>query len=512
VEWESEITVKDKRHQNHRNLTMERKFNQLLKKIKSYHPQADLSLLKKAYDFASKVHQEQKRLSGEPFFFHPLSVAEVLADWRLDTGSIVAGLLHDVVEDGGVKKEKLEKEFGQDIAQLVDGVTKIGEIKLRGAAKDFFVENLRKMIVVMAHDLRVVLIKLADRYHNLQTLHVLPVVKQKRIAHETLEVYAPLAERLGIGEMKGRLEDLAFPYAFPEEYQWVKDFAWPYYQQTEDYIQKLKKEILDVLAKKEIQAEVRGRAKHLYSLYKKLSRPEINKEISQVHDLMALRIIVKTIEDCYLVLGIIHQFYKPVPSVGVRDFIAQPKPNGYQSIHTNVFAQGKIVEIQIRTKKMQEEAENGIVAHWYYSQQKYKKVDDSQLEKGFFAPTEKMSWVKELVQWQQELVDSQEFLNSLKFDALSHRIFVFSPRGDVFDLPAEATPVDFAYLVHSELGDQCRGAKVNGRIVPLDFHLKSGQMVEILVNKNKKKPSQDWLNFVITQQARRKIAKHYRKR
>ena len=491
---------------------MERKFNQLLKKIKSYHSQADLKLLEKAYKFAFQAHQGQKRLSGEDFISHPLSVAEILADWRLDTDSLVAGLLHDVVEDGGVKKEKLEKEFGQDIAQLVDGVTKIGEIKLRGAAQDIFVENLRKMIVVMAHDLRVVLIKLADRYHNLQSLYVLPPEKQKRIAHETLEIYAPLAERLGIGEMKGRLEDLAFPYAFPEEYQWVKDLAWPYYQQAENDIQSLKKEILGILSKKGIHAEVRGRAKHLYSLYKKLSRPEIDKDITKVYDLMALRIIVKTIEECYMALGLIHQLYKPVPSIGIRDFIAQPKPNGYQSVHTNVFAQGRIVEIQIRTKKMQAEAENGIVAHWYYSQQKNKKIDDVQLQKGFFAPTEKMSWVKELVQWQQELVNSQEFLDSLKFDALSHRIFVFSPKGDVFDLPAEATPVDFAYLVHSELGDQCRGAKVDGRIVPLDFHLRSGQMVEILVDKNKKKPSHDWLNFVMTQQARRKIAKHYRKR
>ena len=491
---------------------MEEKFSQLLKKIKSYHSQPNLVLLKKAYDFASQSHQEQKRLSGESFIFHPLSVAEILADWRLDTGSIVAGLLHDVVEDGGIRKEKLEKEFGQDIAQLVDGVTKIGEIKLRGNSKDNFVENLRKMIVVMAHDLRVVLIKLADRYHNLQSLHVLPLVKQKRIAYETLEVYALLAERLGIGEMKGRLEDLAFPYAYPEEYQWVKDFAWPYYQQTENYIQDLKKEILTFLSKKGIQAEIRGRAKHLYSLYKKLLRPEIDKDINKIYDLMALRIIVKSVEECYLVLGIIHQLYKPVPSLGVRDFIAQPKPNGYQSIHTNVFAQGKIVEIQIRTKKMQEEAENGIAAHWYYSQQKNKKIEDAQIKSGFFAPTEKMPWVKELVRWQQELVDSQDFLNSLKFDALSHRIFIFSPKGDVFDLPAEATPVDFAYSVHSELGDQCCGAKVDGRIVPLSFHLKSGQMVEILVDKNKKRPSQDWLNFAVTQQARRRIAKHYRKR
>lgn len=490
---------------------MEKKFEELLEKIKNYNTTADLTLVKKAFDFAKKAHAEQKRLSGEDFLIHPLSVAEILIDWRLDTGSIVAGLLHDVIEDGGAKLEKLEKEFGQETVDLVNGVTKIGEIKLRGTSEDVFVENLRKMIVVMAHDLRVVLIKLADRYHNLQSLYVLPLEKQKRIAKETLEVYAPLAERLGMGEIKGRLEDLAFPYAFPEEYKWVEDYAFPYYRQTDEYLQKVKKEVLSTLMKKNIKAKVHGRAKHLYSLYKKLCRPEYEKDITKVYDLMALRIIVVTIEECYIALGIIHNLYKPVPSVGVRDFIAQPKPNGYQSIHTNVFAQGRIIEIQIRTKKMHEQAENGIASHWYYTKQKMKKVDDTQVEAGFFAPTQKMSWVKELVQWQQELVGSKDFLESLKFDALHHRIFIFSPKGDVFDLPADSTPVDFAYAVHSNLGDKCCGAKVDGKMVSLDFKLKSGQMVEILIDKNKKKPSIDWLEFVMTHSARNKIAKVTRK-
>jgi GTP pyrophosphokinase len=491
---------------------MEKKFEELLVKIKAYHHQADLTLINKAFVFASQAHQGQKRLSGEDFIFHPLAVASILADWRLDNGSIVAGLLHDVVEDGQISMEKLGKEFGHDITQLVDGVTKIGEIKLRGTSEDNFVENLRKMIVVMAHDLRVVLIKLADRYHNLQSLYALPQEKQKRIAQETLEIYAPLAERLGMGEIKGRLEDLAFPYASPQDYQWVEKYAWPYYQQSDDYIQSLKKEVLSALAKKNIQAEVKGRAKHLYSLFKKLSRPEFEKDITKVHDLMALRVLVKTVGECYMVLGLVHHLYKPVPSVGIRDFIAQPKPNGYQSIHTSVFAQGRIVEIQIRTKKMHELAENGVAAHWHYSEEKTRGVKDSQISSGFFAPSEKMGWVKELVSWQKELVDSKEFLNSLKFDALHHRIFVFSPKGDVFDLPADATPVDFAYAVHSGLGDQCCGAKVDGKMVPLDFKLKSGQIVEIMVDKNKKAPSADWLSFVMTHAAKSKIAKVARNR
>ncbi|MBM3205767.1 bifunctional (p)ppGpp synthetase/guanosine-3',5'-bis(diphosphate) 3'-pyrophosphohydrolase, partial [Candidatus Shapirobacteria bacterium] len=303
---------------------MKEKIDQLLEKIKKYHQTADLALVKKAFVFAQKVHQGQKRLSGEEYLEHPLSVALILADWRLDTGSLVAGLLHDVIEDGGVRKEKLVSEFGAEIADLVDGVTKIGEIKLRGKSEAVFVENLRKMIVVMAHDLRVVLIKLADRYHNLQTLFALPLEKQKRIAQETLEVYAPLAERLGMGEIKGRLEDLAFPYALLEDYQWVKDFAFPFYRQKEEYLQAVKNEVNKALLKKGIKAKIHGRAKHLYSLFRKLSRPEINKEINKVYDLMALRIIVNTIEECYIALGVIHSLYKPVPSVGVRDFIAQP--------------------------------------------------------------------------------------------------------------------------------------------------------------------------------------------
>lgn len=490
---------------------MKNGIDELIFKIKTYNPHANFGEIKKAFEFTQKAHAGQRRLSGDLVLSHLLTVAHVLADWKLDTTSIVAGLLHDVVEDGGKTLESVKKSFGEQVAVLVDGVTKIGEIKLRGAAEEEFMENLRKMLVVMARDLRVILIKLADRYHNMQTLNFLPKEKQIRIARETLEVYAPLAERLGIGEMKGKLEDLAFPYVYPEDFAWAKNYSAPYYHQAEEYVAEAGKVIFEELKKEKIKAEVHGRAKHLYSLWQKLLRGEIDKDITKIYDLMALRILVDSVRDCYAALGIVHKIWKPVPAKGVSDFIAQPKPNGYRSIHTTVFgSKGKIMEVQIRTFEMHEEAENGIAAHWHYAQLKSKKISEKKLENGVFAPDEKLSWVKQLVAWQKEIVDSQEFLEVLKFDALKHRIFVFSPNGDVFDLPTEATPVDFAYAVHTELGDKATGAKVDGKMVSLDFKLKSGQMVEILVDKNKKRPSQDWLSFVVTQTAKREIKKHFK--
>jgi len=488
------------------------RYQQLINKIKGYHPEADFKLIEKAFSLAREAHHGQKRLSGEPVINHPLAVAEVLADWRLDSVSIAAGLLHDVVEDSEISLDQLRKKFGEEIANLVDGVTKIGEIKLRTSAEENFVENLRKMLVVMARDLRVILIKLADRYHNMQTLSYLPPEKQLRIARETLEVYAPLAERLGIGEMKGELEDLAFPYCYPKEFCQVQALSAPYYDQAEEYIKKAQQLIDKELKKEGIKAEVNGRAKHLYSLWNKLSREEINQDMTKIFDLVALRILVDTIHDCYLTLGVVHRLWKPVPTKGVSDFIAQPKPNGYRSIHTTVFGpQGRIMEVQIRTFEMHEEAENGIAAHWYYGHQKKAGASDKQLEAGSFSPDEKLSWVKQLVAWQKEIVDSQEFIQTLKFDALSHRIFIFSPKGDVFDLPSGATPVDFAYAVHTELGDDCCGAKVDGKMTPLDYQLRSGQRVEIIRNKTKKGPSRDWLDFVKTRMARREIEKSLRR-
>ena len=492
---------------------METDLEKLISQIGQYYPRADVEEIRKAYEFAQNAHAGQKRFSGESVFSHLLCTARVLVEWKLDATSIIAGLLHDVVEDGGKTLNQVEKEFGSDVARLVNGVTKVGEIKLRGATDEEFVENLRKMILVMSRDLRVVMIKLADRYHNMRTLSFLPLEKQKRIAQETLEVYAPLAERLGIGEMKGKLEDLAFPYVYPEDFAWIKSFSAPFYLQTEECVEEARKVMAAQLTKERIKAEINGRAKHLYSLWRKLLRPEVEKDITKVYDLVALRIIVDSVRDCYAALGVVHKNWRPVPAKGISDFIAQPKPNGYRSIHTTVFGpKGKIIEIQIRTKQMHEEAENGIAAHWYYTQTKNAGVAGKKLSEGTFAPDEKLSWVKQLVAWQKEIVDSQEFLNALKFDALRQRIFIFSPKGDVFDFPTEATPIDFAYAVHTDLGDKAVGSRVNGRLVSLDYKLKSGEMVEILTDKNKKMPSRDWLNFVVTQTAKHEISQHFKRR
>ncbi|MGB9911367.1 MAG: RelA/SpoT family protein [Microgenomates group bacterium] len=490
---------------------MNKKFKALISIIRGYNPSANFRLIKKAFLFAQKVHHGQKRLTSEDFINHPLKVAQFLAEWKLDSVSIAAGLLHDVVEDGGVSLDTLKKEFGQEIAFLVDGVSKVGELKLRGSEEEEFVENLRKMIVVMAKDLRVVFIKMADRYHNMQTLWPLPKEKQKRIAKETLEIYAPLAERMGIGEIKGRLEDLAFPYLFPKEYRWLMKYSRPYYKRANELLLEVKKKLLKELFKEGIKAKINTRAKHFYSLYKKLLRPEINKDITKIYDLVALRILVETVEECYTALGVVHSVYKPVPFLGVSDFIAQPKPNGYRSIHTKVFGpEGRIFEVQIRTFQMHEEAEYGIASHWYYGEIKEKGAKNSKLEKGVFTPSEKLSWVKQLVAWQKEIVDSKKFLETLKFDALAHRIFVFSPKGDVFDLPAGATPIDFAYAVHTDLGNEAVGAKVNGVMVKLNHPLKSGDMVEI-IRKKGTGPSRDWLDFVVTNLAKKRIEKYFRK-
>jgi len=436
-----------------------------------------------------------------------------LADYKMDTVSIIVGLLHDTVEDGGVSLLEIEKEFGTEVMRLVDGVTKVSAIKLRGSSDEAFVENLRKMILAMAKDLRVIIVKLCDRLHNMMTLQYLSEERQKRIARETLEMYAPLAERLGMGEMKGRLEDLAFPFVYPEEYKWLSEYSKPYYKKAEEFLKKATRTIYKDLAEEGIKAKISSRPKHLYSLWCKLERPEIAGDIDKVYDLVAMRILVGTIKDCYAALGTVHSIWKPVPSIGIRDYIAQPKPNGYRSIHTNVFSlRERILEIQIRTFEMHEEAENGVAAHWFYSSAKSKGISDQKLEKGnLFAPSEKLSWVKQLVGWQKELVGSQEFVDALKFDGLAHRIFVFSPKGDVYDLPQNATPVDFAYCVHTKLGDETSGAKVNGKMVSLDHKLKSGDMVEI-IKKEGIKPTEGWLDFVVTNMAKRKIAAYFREK
>lgn len=487
-----------------------REIESLISKIQDYNSRADFELIKRAFEFAEIAHAGQKRLSGESVIIHPLAAANILADYKMDSVSIAAGLLHDTVEDANITMAELEKEFGEEVAHLVGGVTKISQIRLRGSSEEEYVENLRKMILAMAKDLRVVLVKLADRLHNMQTLKFLSSEKQFKNAKETLEVYAPLAERLGMGNMKGRLEDLAFPYVYPEDYAWLIEYSKPHFKKAEEFLEKATRIVYKKLAKEGIRAKITARPKHHYSLWRKLLRPEIDKDIAKVYDLVAMRILVDTVRDCYGALGVVHSLWKPVPAQGISDFIAQPKPNGYRSLHTKVFSLNeRILEMQIRTFEMNEEAENGIAAHWHYASVKSRGVSDRKLEKGTFAPGEKLPWVKQLVAWQKEVVDSQEFMDALKFDALAHRIFVFSPNGDAYDLPQGATPVDFAYAVHSDLGNEADGVIVNGKMVSLDYQLKSGDMVNI-IRKEGTGPSEKWLRFVVTRQARHQILKYAR--
>lgn len=493
-------------------MSLKESFEQLITEIKSYNPGANLPLIKKAWEFCKLAHTGQKRLTGDNFSSHPLEVARRLASWRLDTTTIVAALLHDTIEDGGAKREDIVSEFGEEVALLVDGVTKVTTLRLKGSREKEFTENLRKMLLVMAKDLRVILLKLADRLHNMQTLYALPPLKQKQNATETLEIYAPLAERLGMGRIKGELEDLCFPYVFPEEYKKVSQASKPFYKKAEEDIEKMRRALLKELIKENIKAEIHGRKKHLYSLFRKLQRPEIDFDFDAVHDMVALRIMVGTVAQCYTALGKVHSLYKPVPRIGISDFIAQPKPNGYRSIHTKVFGSGgRIVEVQIRTFLMHEEAEFGVAAHWVYGDLKSSGVKDKILEKQGARIPQRLLWVKQLVEWQKEISDSDEFLRAVKFDALKHRNFVFSPMGDVYDLPAGATPIDFAYAVHTNLGHSTTGAKVDGKIASLDYKLRSGQVVEIMKSKNPKGPNSDWLTFVTTTEARREINKYLRK-
>jgi GTP pyrophosphokinase len=476
---------------------LEQKFKNLEKTLKKYHPKSDLELLKLAFDFVQEAHTGQKRMSGEDYIFHPLATAQTLAELKMDQTVIIAGLLHDVPEDTNFSLEDIKKNFGEEVASLVNGVTKLGTIKYRGMER--YIENLRKMFIAMAEDLRVILIKFADRLHNLKTLYALPRNKQIRIASEVLEIYAPIANRLGMYEMKGRLESEAFKYLYPKEYNWLQQLIEDQTKHKEKYLNKIIEFVKDELRKEGIKNfDVKGRVKQLYSLYKKLLQH--NKDINRVYDFVAIRIIVNDIPDCYAVLGIIHKIMKPLKG-RIKDYIAQPKPNGYSSLHTTVFTpEGEIIEVQIRTKKMEEEAEYGIAAHWYYD------------EKGSFKPDKATKWIAELTKWQKELTENQSFLEKLKIDVFQDRIFVFTPKGDVIDLPREATPIDFAYTVHTDVGNQCVGALVNNHIATLDTALKSGDMVEILNDKNRKFPNGDWLKFAKTSIAKSKIKSALQKR
>ncbi|HLB32142.1 MAG TPA: RelA/SpoT family protein [Patescibacteria group bacterium] len=483
--------------------------SQLKDKIKYLKPN-ELVTVKRAIDFAGLAHDGQKRLSGDPYFRHPLEVASAVADLKLDADAITAAVLHDTVEDTGIHINEIKKKFGGHVAQLVDGITKLGQVRI---SKSWFtpfrqktveiskyesqIETLRKMFVAMSKDLRVILIKLADRTCNLQTLSYLSPDKQKRIAQETMDIYAPIAGRLGIGEFHGRLEDAAFSFLEPAEFKNLRKLAIPVIEARKEYLGTISKKLLELLAKNGINCYITYRAKTWYSLYRKLLK--YDRDINKIYDIVAMRVIVPAIDDCYNVLGLIHSIWRPLPG-RIKDYIALPKPNGYQSIHTTIFADnGVITEIQIRTGAMNEQAEFGVAAHWYYSEKKVSRR----------FPKQQLAWVRELAKWQTKIKSATDLRQALKLDFFKNRIFVFTPKGDVIDLPQGATPIDFAYAVHSDVGNQCHGSRVNGKYVNITSELNNGDVVDI-VKKKKSKPNKDWLNFVKTEHARSCIKKSAR--
>ena len=473
-------------------------FKHLIDTIHTYLPQAKCDDVTKAYNLAEEAHKDQRRVSGELYILHPLAVAQILADMKIDTTTITASLLHDVVEDTSYTLEDIKKMFGKEVAFLVDGVTKLSRLNYR-TKEDQQLNSMRKMFLAMAKDVRVVVIKLADRLHNMRTLRYMRSDKQKRIAQETLEIFAPLAHRLGIFNIKWELEDLSFRYLEPDKYYDLVDQM----KQKRHVREEIVNEAIDVLKKAldeaHIHCEINGRPKHFYSIYKKMKKD--NRDLSQVYDLFAIRVIVDDVKDCYGVLGIVHSLWKPLP-YRFKDYIAMPKPNNYQSLHTTVIGtRGQPVEIQIRTWEMHRIAEYGVAAHWRY------KEGNQTANKDAF--DEKMGWLRNLLEW-QDTSNPKEFVNALKLDAFSDEVFVFSPRGDVIDLPQGSIPIDFAYRIHTDVGHRCVGAKINGKIVPLDYKLKNGDIVEIITSKVGK-PSLDWLNIVGSSESRSKIRSWFKK-
>jgi len=460
-------------------------------KVLSYHPEPGIELIEKAYVFSAQVHKGQLRLSGEPYLTHPLEVADLLADLKLDDVSVATGLLHDTVEDTHTTLETIEEFFGQEIASLVDGVTKISRISFH-ASEESQAENFRKMILAMAKDIRVILIKLADRLHNMRTLNFLPQGKIIELAQETLDIYAPLANRLGIFWMKSELEDLSLRYLHPEVYRSLKEKVASREKETEKYVREVIEIIKNTLEEFGVTAEIQGRAKYLYSIYRKMQLQ--NLDFYQIYDLVGFRVIVESVRSCYETLGIIHSLWKPI-SGRFKDYVAMPKANMYQSLHTTVLGPGgKRIEVQIRTQEMHRIAEQGIAAHWKYKEGKdIERKDDKQF-----------AWLRQLLEWQQDLKDPREFLDIVKIDLFPEEVYVFTPKGAVKQFPREATPVDFAYSIHTEIGHRCVGARVNGRLVSLKYQLKNGDIVEIITSPQQK-PSKDWLRFVKTSRARTKI-------
>ena len=464
-----------------------------MKRMQESRPQDDLSIVKKAYDYSLKHHDGQTRASGEPYLVHPLEVALVLAEMKMDPVAIAAGLLHDSVEDTSVTIDDIRKEFGEQVAHIVEGVTKISKIDF-ATREEQQAENLRKMMLAMVDDIRVVLIKLADRLHNMRTLEHLPPERQQKIAEETLEIYAPIAHRLGMGKIRGELEDLGFRFLDPLGYEQVEKAVNARRKQGEVFLAKMQAIISDKLKEAGIQARVDSRIKRIYSIHKKLQRQRIS--VDQVYDLYAMRVVTRSLQDCYAVLGIIHNLWRPVPG-RIKDFIAMPRPNFYQSLHTSVITEdGTPFEIQIRTEEMHKMAEEGIAAHWKYKDGPVSAQDEQRL-----------AWLRQVVEWQRDVSDPNEFLSTLKVDLYPEEVYTFTPKGKVVVLPRDATPIDFAYTIHTEVGHTCTGAKVNGRMVPLRYKLHSGDIVEILTQPSHK-PSRDWLGLVKSSRSRNKI-KHW---
>ena len=474
----------------------------LVKKIKENCVNINMDMVDKAYNLAFEAHKEQKRDSGEPYIIHPIEVSTILAELGMDTSTIVAGLLHDVIEDTEYTYDDIKNLFGEEVANLVSGVTKITKMEYK-SKEEQQADNFRKMLLAMADDIRVIIIKLADRLHNMRTLKYRKKEKQKKTAMETLDIYAPLAHRLGISKIKWELEDLSFRYLHEEEYyDLVKQVA-EKRTEREIYIKKIIEDMYNKLEEAGIDSDIDGRPKHFFSIYKKMVTK--NKSIEQIFDLTAIRVLVNTVKDCYEVLGIVHTIYKPIPG-RFKDYIAMPKPNMYQSLHTTVIGpQGKTFEIQIRTFEMHRTAEYGIAAHW-----KYKEGDNNgeTKEKNFES---KLVWLRDMLEFQKETADAQEFIEGFKIDLFTDEIFLFTPKGVVIDLPNGATPIDFAYRIHTDIGNKCVGAKVNGKIVPLDYKLKTGEIVEVLTSNNAKGPNMDWLNIAKSNQAKSKIRSWFKK-
>ena len=481
----------------------EKLYAELIESVHKYHPSTDITLIEKAYRIADQAHKEQVRKSGEPYIIHPLYVAIILAELELDKETIVSGLLHDVVEDTVMTKEEIAAQFGDEVALLVDGVTKLGQLSYDADKVEIQAENLRKMFLAMAKDIRVILIKLADRLHNMRTLKFMKPEKQKEKARETMDIYAPIAQRLGISKVKTELDDLSLKYLEPEAYYDLVRKVALRKNVRDKYVRQLVEEVRQQIKEAEIEAEIEGRAKHFFSIYKKMVSQD--KTLDQIFDLFAIRIIVNSVKDCYAALGIIHEMYRPIPG-RFKDYIAMPKPNMYQSLHTTLIGPaGQPFEIQIRTYEMHRTAEYGIAAHWKYKEGRTGISVANQEE-------EKLSWLRQILEWQRDMSDNREFMSLLKsdLDLFSDTVFCFTPTGDVKNLPNGSTPIDFAYSIHSAVGNKMIGAKVNGKLVTIDYVIQNGDRIEVITSQNAKGPSRDWLNIVKSTQAKNKINQWFR--